>query len=707
MRDDLLKLDSHQHPFRVASGQFLPLGAHLDKHKPGCHFSVYSFAATRVELCLFDDDEKAIACYTLDQKHGFLWSVFIEQVKAGQRYGYRVYGENNPLQGRLFDPDNLLIDPYAKALSRVQHHFTKKPGCSNDKEIAKSFVVDDYFDWGEVKKPAINASKRIIYELHVKGFSVTNTALPMAKRGKYLGLSAPESIAHYKKLGITTLQIMPVFSFMSEARLKKLTLTNYWGYNPICFFAPDCRYAQFDALQEFKTMVKELHIAGIEVILDVVFNHSAESCDGGPILSLKGFANSEYYSFEKKYDTQLPDYFNYSNHSGCGNTLDVGHPWTLKLVMDALRYWSSEMQVDGFRFDLAAALAREEGEFNHDSAFFKAIQQDPLLSQVTLIAEPWDIGPGGYRLGGFPYQWLECNDRFRDTMRSFWRGDTGKVADVATRLLGSRDLFHQPQRGHAASINYICYHDGFTLHDLVSYEQRHNLANGEENRDGHGNNLSANYGVEGETKDKDYLRVREQQKRNLIACLLLSQGTPHFLAGDEFGNSQAGNNNAYCQDNQLSWLDWKAIKRHQALFEFTTAMIALRQASKLFGNLSLMDNDSDAERVKWYHPDGHFMDNSDWSATNSQALCVALRETELVGEYWFLIFNASTYHIHCKLPDLEKGLVWKTKLDTRCATGRLVEHQSTHREQITVHARSMKLLKCTRKIGTLTRYSPV
>jgi isoamylase len=692
-------LTTHEHLYSVSSGQFLSLGAVLDNEKKGCHFSVYSVGAYRVELCLFDKCENEITRYALDVKQGHLWSIFVHKVEAGQRYGYRVFGENNVLTGHLFDEKNLLIDPYAKALNRVQHSFDETENTSAGHHIVKSVVVDDRFDWSSVKKPVLADNDRILYEVHVKGFSQLNEKIAISKRGTYLGLSDPISIKHYKKLGITSLQIMPVFSFMSEPRLKKLGLTNYWGYNPINFFSPDCRYAQFDAVKEFKTMVKELHSAGIEVIIDVVYNHTAESGLDGSILSLKGFDNRNYYTFEKNKENESLNYQLHSNHSGCGNTVNLNSPWTLKLALDSMRYWLTEMQVDGFRFDLAVTLARESEGFNEQSAFFKAILQDPVLSEATLIAEPWDIGPNGYRLGGFPSDWLECNDRYRDTMRSFWRGDTGHVAEVATRLLGSRDVFAKRYRANSTSVNYICYHDGFTLDDLVSYDERHNLANEENNRDGHGNNLSGNYGVEGITDNKRIIALRQQQKRNLITTLLLSQGTPHFLSGDEMGNHQSGNNNAYCQDNKLTWLDWDLSKVNQQLLAYTAAMIKLRQDSRLFGSLALRDDCLDrcenSDLVKWYHPDGYLMESIDWHATNSQAIAVELHEAVASGEHWYLILNASSYQITCQLPALDKSLVWKVKVDSACKTGALTDKQKHVKESVQLSGHSIMLLKCS------------
>ncbi|MGB5445362.1 MAG: glycogen debranching protein GlgX [Psychromonas sp.] len=700
MERKLLELDEKKHPFSASRGQFLPLGAILDKE--GCHFSVYSSGAYSIELCLFNEYEKEVASYLLEEKMGHLWSIFINKVKPGQLYGYRVHGDYQPENGLLFNKNNLLIDPYARALNRVQHSFAQSQSDNDDSQVVKSVVIDNRFDWKNVSKPNISEQARILYEVHVKGFSQLNKKIPLEKRGKYLGLSHPESIKHYKKLGITSLQIMPVFSFVSEPRLQKLGLTNYWGYNPINFFAPENRYAQFDAVNEFKTMVRELHSEGIEVILDVVYNHTAEAGNDGLILSFKGFDNRNYYTFEKASDNLHLNYSNYSNHSGCGNTVNLNNPWTLKLTLDSLRYWVTEMQVDGFRFDLAVTLARETNGFNEQSAFFKALLQDPVLSRVKLIAEPWDIGPGGYRLGGFPSDWLECNDRYRDTLRSFWRGDMGQLGEVATRLLGSRDVFARHYRDNSTSVNYICYHDGFTLDDLVTYEHRHNEANGEKSRDGHGHNLSANYGVEGKTDNIKINTLRQQQKRNLITSLFLSQGTPHFLAGDEMGNNQKGNNNAYCQDNILSWLNWDLSAVDQKLFNFTSNVIKLRNESRLFGNLALSEDCvgrcESSDLVTWYHPDGDPMEHHDWHANNAQAIGVELREAEQSGERWFLILNSSSYQIGCKLPLLDVGLAWKIKLDTACASGALTEANENVTESTKICARSVLLLKCVRHL---------
>ena len=671
-------------------GKALPLGAVLDEL--GCNFSVHCPGGESVELCLFDENEQHIDSFLLTASISHLWHVHLQGVKAGQKYGYRVDGQYDPKAGLLFNKNHLLIDPYAKCLSKVQHSFVQSQSDENDAHVAKSVVVDDdAFDWQGVKKPQIDDQDRIIYELHTKGFTQTNLKIPSPLRGKYLGLSAAESIKHYQSLGVTSLQIMPVFSFVSESRLRGLGLTNYWGYNPINFFSPETRYSQYDAIREFKTMVRELHAVNIEVILDVVFNHTAESGADGLVLSFKGFDNRGYYTFE--HDKYGVDYQRYSNFSGCGNSVNLDFSWSLKITLDALRYWVTEMQVDGFRFDLAASLAREKEGFSEQSAFFKTLLQDPILSRVVLIAEPWDIGPGGYRLGAFPEQWKECNDRYRDTMRSFWRGDPGAVSEVATRLLGSRDFFPVEFRCNSTSVNYICYHDGFTLDDMVSFKERHNKANGEHNRDGHGHNFSENYGCEGPTKKEGINKLRQQQKRNMITTLFLSQGTPHFLAGDEMGNHQSGNNNAYCQDNQISWINWNQSDVDLLLFKFTAQLIKLRQQSRLFGYLMLNDNLVNGDQVKWYHPDGYLMQEIDWHASNSQAIAVELNEADANGEHWFLILNASTYKICCQLPPLPDGKAWFSKLDTSCTTGNLIDEEREEAGNVKVQAHSTLLFK--------------
>lgn len=674
-------------PFRQLEGQILPLGAELAE--AGCNFSIYSNCC-RIWLVLFDHNEHEQTRFLLTEKRGKFWSTFIQGVKAGQLYGYIVESDDVNVNSVL--SEKLLIDPYAKALNKPVVWSQAVDLAPNAHVMAKSVVVQDDFDWQGVVKPRLKASEIILYELHVKGFTWLNSAVPSHLRGTYLGLSHPSVIAHLTSLGIKAVQIMPVASFMAEPRLMELELTNYWGYNPVNFFAPDPRYAIDDAVTEFKTMVRQFHQAGIEVILDVVFNHTAEGGEGGPILSFKGLAENSYYYFENADNPDIPT--RHANFTGCGNTVNIDLPWALKLTLDALRYWSTEMQVDGFRFDLAVTLARERGAFEPYSAFFKALFQDPVLSRVRLIAEPWDIGPGGYRLGQFPSNWYECNDRYRDNVRAFWRGDSGQIAEFATRILGSRDIFPKNKRSIHSSVNYICYHDGFTLEDLVSYEHRHNDANGENSRDGHGHNLSSNAGVEGPSFDTKVIQLREQRKRNLIATLLLSQGTPHFLAGDEMGRTQQGNNNAYCQDNEVSWVNWQLSDAQKQQLAFCQQMIKIRLKSSIFSQLSLADDGfqtrSDIVQARWYHPDGHFMQKSQWHSATAQVLQL---ELESNSEHWLLIFNASEYDVAVVLPEIKDHLVnWQCVFDTSVNNGILCQPNCVMNQRSTSRAHSLMLL---------------
>ncbi|MGE6106642.1 glycogen debranching protein GlgX [Aeromonas sobria] len=676
----------------IVKGSGLRLGAWLDDQ--GCEFCVWAPRAELVELCLYDEQEQETARLVLPGRRGQYSFGHVKGIKAGQRYGYRVYGE--PQDGLLFDGDKLLLDPYARALSRPLRWDPELYEGDSAPMQAKSVVVQDDFDWQGVTKPGIPNQQTILYEAHVKGFTKLHPAIPEAERGTYLGMCHPHILAHLKALGISSLQLMPVAAFMAEPRLEQLGLTNYWGYNPVAFFAPEPRYAVADAVTEFKTMVRELHRAGIEVILDVVYNHTAESGFDGPMLSFKGFDNAGYYAFEA--GAHGPDYSRHANVTGCGNSVNLDHPNSLRLVLDALRYWVTEMQVDGFRFDLAVTLAREVGEFEPMGAFFKAVMADPVLAGVKLIAEPWDIGPFGYRLGQFPSQWQEINDRYRDTVRAFWRGDGGKMAELATRLMGSRDLFPKNWRAPHTSVNYLCYHDGFTLDDMVSYNQRHNQANGEDNRDGHGHNLSCNHGVEGPTLDPRINNLRQQQKRNLIATLLLSQGTPHFLGGDEMGRSQLGNNNAYCQDNQISWVNWQWRPEDERLLAFTQQMMALRSESEVFSNLRLCDDDwfgpqANCHRVDWYHPDGHSLTEQDWQAPMGQAFAMDIGALDEEGERWLVLFNASGYDIQFRLPPPGEGMEWIQTIDTATNDGLPFLPDDIKRQVAVGRAHSLKLLE--------------
>jgi isoamylase len=679
--------------FTLKPGREAPLGAFLDSK--GCNFSLWAPDASGVTLCLFDGSEQETARIQLLERKGHYWFGYVEGVFAGQLYGWRVAGAHHPDQGLLFDEQKLLLDPYSKQINRPLLWDEAQYEGDSQRMMSKSVVTSDDFDWQGVSKPGYDDEQVILYETHVKGFTQLHPDIPERYRGKYLALCQPAVLEYLKALGITTLQLMPVACFMSEPRLIGMELVNYWGYNPICFMAPDPRYAVEDAVTEFKTMVRELHRAGIEVILDVVFNHTAESGQGGPIICFKGLDNRNYYTFEN--GSHGPDYQRYANVAGCGNSVNVDHPSVLRLVMDSLRYWLQEMQVDGFRFDLAVTLAREGNEYDPCGGFFKAIMQDPVISQAKLIAEPWDIGPFGYRLGQFPSQWKETNDRFRDTARSFWRGDTGRMADFATRLLGSRDVFPKSYRSIHSSVNFISYHDGFTLEDLVSYNQRHNQANGEDNRDGHGHNLSANYGVEGPTADLRISHMRQQQKRNLIATLLLSQGTPHMLAGDEIGRTQMGNNNAYCQDNRISWQSWELREEDERLLEFVKQMIRLRRDSKVFSGLRLIDDhyfgaSGALHQVAWYHPDGHLLSDTDWNAPVSQVFVMDIGDLKGTGERWLALFNASGYDIHFRLPAAAPTTEWEQVIDTAAMDGFLLPDDI--RRQIAVgRAHSVKLLR--------------
>ncbi|MFM2483570.1 glycogen debranching protein GlgX [Celerinatantimonas yamalensis] len=656
--------------FALYYGKRFPMGASVDEH--GCNFVVFAGSAQTVELCLFDDEEQEIARFVLPSKYGAFHYGYVQGVSAGQFYGYRANGKFQPQWGQIVMPDKLLIDPYTKALSRLQLWNDQLYAQEDGTMIAKSVVIDDEaFDWQHVTKPGIPQGETIIYELHVKGFTKLHPEVPAPFRGTYLGLVQPPVIEYLKSLGVTSLQLMPIAAFMSESRLNGLGLTNYWGYNPIAFFAPEPRYSVSDAVSEFKTMVRELHRHGLEVILDVVFNHTAEGGKGGPVISLRGLANYCYYLFEA--NGLQPEFENYANYSGCGNTVNVANSLTLKMVTDCLRYWAVQMQVDGFRFDLAVTVGREANGFNQFNAFFKVLQQDPVLSRVKLIAEPWDIGPNGYQVGSFPYDWHECNDHFRDNVRGFWRGDDGQLGEFATRMMGSRDLFPADFRSIHTSINFICYHDGFTLHDLVSYQQRHNDANKENNRDGHGHNISANYGCEGLTDDPAIIALRNQQKRNLIASLFLAQGIPHFLAGDEFSRTQQGNNNAYCQDNAISWVDWQLRDTEAALVRFTQSIISLRQRFEVFKHLRLGDDsfpggrqiNAREHRVQWLRPDGQRMQQSEWDNILSKAIMVEYVCTCHCNEHLILVINAGPKQIHFHLPELGASQHWYRWIDTQ------------------------------------------
>ncbi len=707
----------------IRPGKPDPLGAHFDGN--GVNFALFSSVAERVELCLFDatdthtapdtDAPRTERRLTLPARTGDVWHGYAPGLQPGQRYGYRVHGRYNPASGQRCNPFKLLLDPYARALDGS---LTWGPDLQGDDKrdsapsVPKAVVVEgrakrdrsatsgNHFDWQGDTPPAIPWHDSVIYECHVKGMTQRHPQVPPEHRGTYLGLTAPAVLDHLRHLGVTAVQLLPVHAFVSEQRLTELGLTNYWGYNTLAFFAPHPGYARGGAhktqgkplavVDEFKTMVRELHRAGFEVLLDVVYNHTAEGDHRGPTLSLRGLDNPAYYHL----NAENPEH--YLNLTGCGNTLDFGHAATRRLVLDSLRYWVSEMHVDGFRFDLAPVLGRDAGlrpdrsrqgaNFTSTARFFELVRQDPLLQRVKLIAEPWDVGPGGYQLGHFPPGWSELNDRYRDTVRAFWRGDSGQTAELASRLTGSSDIFST--RGPHASINHVTCHDGFTLRDLVSYAHKHNLANGEANHDGHGNNLSSGWGFEGKTTDPRIRARRQRVLRSLWSTLVLSQGVPLLRHGDELAHTQNGNNNAYCQDNEISWLDWRPLldpashqeqREAQCWWTFCVRALRLRAQFRVLrrrgffcGCATLPGSTRD---LVWRHPDGRELGTSDWQSPHLHALAMQLDgfaaddhrlESDTVptssrsGTTLLALFNGSSRALAFRLPPGH----WRCLLDS-------------------------------------------
>jgi glycogen operon protein len=679
---------------KILPGTSYPLGATWDGM--GVNFALSSENATRVELCLFDsvDATTESARLALPEQTERVWHGYVLGLRPGQLYGYRVYGPYEPQRGHRFNPAKLLIDPYARAVARparwADEMFGYRVGAEGadlvrDERDNAAFaplaaVIDPAFTWGDDRPPRTPWHETIIYELHVKGFTRLNETIPENLRGTYLGVSSGQSIRHLKTLGITAVELMPVHQHLNDRRLEDRKLTNYWGYNTLSYFAPDLRYASRmssdESVREFKMMVRSLHAAGIEVILDVVYNHTAEGNQLGPTLSLKGIDNAAYYRLaENKRD--------YVDFTGCGNTLNMRHPRVLQLIMDSLRYWVQEMHVDGFRFDLASALARELYEVDQLGAFFDIIHQDPVLSQVKLIAEPWDLGEGGYQVGNFPIQWTEWNGKYRDCVRRFWRGDGGMVSELATRLAGSSDLYSRTGRRPYASINFVTAHDGFTLQDLVSYNEKHNLANGEENRDGESNNNSWNCGVEGSTDDPAIRKLRERQKRNLMATLVLSQGVPMICGGDELGRTQQGNNNAYCQDNEVSWTSWALAHDAKRFLDFTRRVITLRRNHPVLTRRKFFQGrqirGTDIKDITWLSPTGQEMDDAAWNASFVRSLGVLLagnlldevdeRGERIQDNTLVLLFNSDSAPVSFHLPGHESDEVWLRVLDTSFDAG--------------------------------------
>ena len=660
---------------RVRPGLPYPLGATWDGS--GVNFAIFSENATKVELCLFNSSFDKVDTVRLElpeQTHQ-VWHGYISDLWPGQLYGYRVHGPYDPIAGHRFNPHKLLLDPYAKAIGRcLTWHDSlfgynvedPKSDLSFDQRDSAPYatlgmVVDSAYTWGDDRPPLTPWHKTVIYEMHVKGFTQRMPGVPEEHRGTYAGVGSNASIDYLKHLGVTAVELLPVHHFVSERDLVKRGLTNYWGYNTLAFFAPDPRYSSGDqpsrVVKEFKWMVRRLHQAGIEVILDVVYNHTAEGNQAGPTLSFRGLDNAAYYHLVKDNPRFHMDF------TGCGNTLNVRHPRALQLIMDSLRYWVTEMHVDGFRFDLASALARELYDVDRLSAFFDIIQQDPVLSRVKLIAEPWDVGPGGYQVGNFPVLWTEWNGKYRDCVRRFWRGDGGTVSELATRLTGSSDLYANSGRQPHASINFITAHDGFTMHDLVTYAQKHNEANGEENRDGTDANYSHNYGVEGETDDTNIQTIRDRQVRNMLATLIFSQGVPMLLMGDEFGHTQHGNNNVYCQDSELTWIDWASTPERLELREFVRQLIRIRQEQpalrrrKFFHGRPI--HGQNAKDVYWLSPSGREMGDHDWVDGQHRTIGVfmagELDEMDeegypVVGDWLLMLLNADDETVYFQFP---------------------------------------------------------
>ncbi len=662
-------------------GEPYPLGSSWDGE--GTNFSLFSEVAERVELCLVDPGGKEKERIELTESHGFCWHAYLPGVDPGQRYAYRVHGPWAPEHGHRCDPSKLLLDPYAKAIEgpvrwneAVFGHRFAEPEEPNQLDSAPfvplSVVVDQRFDWEGDALLRHRLSESILYEVHVRGFTARHPGIPEGLRGTYAGLAHPAAIEHLTRLGVTAVELLPVHHFIHDQHLVERDLRNYWGYNSIGFLAPHAEYAASgqagEQVREFKEMVKALHRAGIEVILDVVYNHTAEGNHLGPVLSFKGIDNAAYYRLVPE------DKRHYMDYTGTGNTLNMRHPHVLQLLMDSLRYWVLEMHVDGFRFDLASTLARGLHQVDRLSAFFDVIQQDPVVSQVKLIAEPWDVGHGGYQVGNFPHLWCEWNDRYRNSMRDFWRAE-GSLGEFACRLLGSSDLYEETGRRPFASVNFITAHDGFTLHDLVSYNEKHNEANGEENRDGHNENRSWNCGAEGPSGDPEIQRLRCQQKRNLLATMLLSQGIPMLLAGDELGRTQNGNNNAYCQDNELSWLDWDAADPE--LCEFAARAIQLRREHTVFRRRKwcrgVPEQGDAAADVAWYRPDGGAMETEDWDNGFGRSVgvflngesCAAIDERgePIHDDSFLLLFNAHHEPVEFRLPPLG-ATRWESVLHT-------------------------------------------
>jgi isoamylase len=693
-----------------------PLGASFDG--AGTNFAVYARHAEAIELCLYDaqDPAREVRRVRVQERTGHVWHVYLPGVGPGTLYGYRADGPYEPDSGLRFNAAKLLVDPYARAISGATDFagpvFGYRRGPPEEDlvrddadgaaAVPRSVVVGNHFDWEGDRRPDTPWHRSILYEVHVKGFTMRHPEVPPELRGTYLGFASPPAVDHLVRLGITAVELLPVHEFVDDSFLQARGLTNYWGYSSLGYFAPAQRYARGsrgEQVTEFREMVKALHRAGIEVILDVVYNHTAEGNHLGPTLSLKGLDNSTYYRLVEESTRH------YWDATGCGNSLDTTNPWTVKLVMDSLRYWVEEMHVDGFRFDLAVTLARDPDIYDEYSRFLTAVHQDPVLERVKLIAEPWDLGPDGYQVGSFPPRWSEWNGKYRDVVRRFWKGDEDLHREMGYRLTGSADLYEGAGRKIYASVNFVTAHDGFTLRDLVSYGEKHNEANGEDNRDGSDHNHSWNCGVEGETDDATVLALRDRQARNLLATLLVSQGVPMITAGDEMGKTQHGNNNAYCHDNEISWLDWSLDGRRRSLLAFTRRLVALRashpvlQRRRFFRGSQLWD--SSLKDLAWFRPDGSEMTEEDWHEPFARSVAFLLggdsietpdeRGEQIVGDSLLVLMNAWHEPVTYVLPEIEWGREWEVLLDT--AGESAAKHAVvTARGAVPVEARSLVVL---------------
>lgn len=700
-----------------------PLGASYDG--AGVNFALFSQVAQKVELCLFDEEDRETRVEMTEQ-NSYVWHNYLPGIQPGQRYGYRVYGPYDPAKGLRCNPNKLLLDPYAKAIEgnidgdeSLYSYWFKSPEdvtsmntLDSAPHTMKSAVVNPYFDWGNDQHPNISYHDSVIYEAHVRGMTNLNLDVPPDIRGTYAGLAYPSVIEYLRKLGVTAIELMPIHQFVNDSFLQEKGLSNYWGYNTIGFFAPHNAYSSSgqrgEQVNEFKSMVKAYHRAGMEVILDVVYNHTAEGNNLGPTLSFKGIDNGAYY---RLVDNDRRHYF---DTTGTGNSLLMRSPHALQLITDSLRYWVTEMHVDGFRFDLAATLARQFQEVDKLSAFFDIVEQDPVISRVKLIAEPWDLGSGGYQVGGFPSSWSEWNGRYRDCVRDFWRSQPSTLPEFASRLMGSSDLYQMNGRRPVASVNFITAHDGFTMNDLVSYNEKHNDANGEGNRDGESNNRSWNCGVEGPTTIKDVNDLRQQQMRSMFATLLCSQGIPMICGGDEVARTQQGNNNAYCQDNAISWTNWDLDDSQKDLLEFVSKLIHLRlehpvlHRRRFFTGREPGDPDDKIPQVEWMDHTGSIMDMEDWSNTHAFSVMIYLNGSDIPEADWYgnqmvdnnfiLIFNAHYEPIMFTLPDERYGKKWRLVVDTHNPKGPELNYEAGF--AITAQSRSFLLLMSDRKPTT-------